>query len=300
MSDYIVHKAVEARKVVPKARREALTDAYLSACYYADDKYDGCQAVIFVDGEDDVTIQSRTGEEYIGCAPAARRLSQIVGPEGYGRVYFAEAWWPGKDQFNKISGAFRKGVENEKLMLRVFDTVSYSEFDAGYSNESFKDRRQQLEALMLIPAVIPYYDANVCPSALQSPGTFGSAQELCNERVKAGGYDGLVLKNPSGTWTKNKENGDEQVKVKRKLSYDLRVTDFHIGTGGKTGRAVYTITVDFKGKPMGVGSGMPHKLEACPKVGDIVEVEAMDYSSNGLLREPRFKAVRHDKIEPDN
>ena len=191
-------------------------------------------------------------------------------------------------------------VENERLQLRVFDSVDYNEFNAGYSPEQYRYRRERLESLLLIQSTIPYYSGTCCPSSVARPASYGNAQTLCNTLFEAGGYDGLVLKKPDGTWTKNKATGDEQIKIKKRLSYDLRVTDFHIGTGGKTGRPVYTITVDFKGSPLGVGSGMPHKLEDCPKVGDIVEIEAMDYSSNGLLREPRFKAVRHDKVNPDN
>lgn len=57
--------------------------------------------------------------------------------------------------------------------------------------------------------------------------------------------------------------------------------------------------MEFQGKRLGVGSGVPHKLEDVPKVGDIVEVEAMDLSGDGLLREPRFKGIRFDKLEPD-
>lgn len=297
MSDYIVHKAVEVKKVVPKARRDQLTIEYLSMWYWADRKYDGCQAVIFVDGQDDAVVQSRTGETYVGCAPAARRLSRIVGPEGYGRVYFAEAWWPGKDQFNLISGAFRKGVENEDLQLRVFDSVDYKSFEYGYDPTPFSTRRELLEDLL---SNVAFGDPQVELSHCITNAKYGNAQEYCNLLFEEGGYDGLVLKNPNGTWTKNKATGDEQIKIKKRLSYDLRVIDFHIGTGGKTGRPVYTITVDFKGSPLGVGSGMPHKLEECPKVGDIVEIEAMDYSSNGLLREPRYKAVRYDKVQADN
>ena len=56
---------------------------------------------------------------------------------------------------------------------------------------------------------------------------------------------------------------------------------------------------DFRGKRLGVGSGVPHKQEDVPPVGSIVEVVAMDYSSDGLLREPRFKGVRFDKTQPD-
>jgi DNA ligase-1 len=77
------------------------------------------------------------------------------------------------------------------------------------------------------------------------------------------------------------------------------VTGIFTGTGEKTGRDVYTISVDFKGKTLMVGSGMPHQSHMLPKVGDIVEIVAMDYSSEGLLREPRYKGIRHDKKEAD-
>lgn len=290
--DYIVHKAVEASKVVPKKRREELTDAYISANYYAEAKYDGCQAIVIVysDPNADPLILSRTGEEYIGPMPAARQLRDLC---GYG-VYFCEAWWPGADQFNLISGAFRKGVENDKLRLVVFDSVTYEEFHAGFSERSYMDRTD-------IPGIQcdnPAYPL-VQRAACFYPGSYGSIQEFCNVLVDCGGYDGVVGKLPHGTWTKGKSNGDEQIKIKRKLSFDLRVLQVLVGIGDKTGRKVYTLIVDFQGKKLRVGSGMPHKEAELPVAGDIVEVEAMDYSSDGLLREPRYKGIRHDKVAPD-
>lgn len=290
--DYIVHKAVEARKVVPKKRREELTIEYISANYYAEAKYDGCQAIVIVysDPAAEPLILSRTGEEYIGPMPAARQLRDLC---GHG-VYFCEAWWPGADQFNLINGAFRKGVENDRLRLVVFDRVDYDEFHAGYSARSYMDRTD-------IPGIQcdnPDYPL-VQRAACFYPGTYGNIQEFCNELVDCGGYDGVVAKLPHGTWTKGKDNGDEQIKIKRKLSFDLRVTEVNVVKGEKTGRDVYKLVVDFRGRSLGVGSGLPHQLCDCPSVGDIVEVEAMDYSAEGLLREPRYKGIRHDKVQPD-
>lgn len=289
--DYIVHKAVEASKVVPKKRREELTDEYISANYYAEAKYDGCQAVVFVYAKDSVRIESRTGEVYVGATPAALQLAQLVEP---GNVYFCEAWWPGADQFNLISGAFRKGVPNDKLRLVVFDSVTFAEFDQGYSSRSYMDRTD-IPGVQLDDPAYPL----VTRAACFYPGSYGSIQEFCNMLVDCGGYDGVVGKLPHGTWTKGKSNGDEQIKIKRKLSFDLRVTEVNVVKGEKTGRAVYKLVVDFRGRSLGVGSGVPHKYSDVPVVGDIVEVEAMDYSSDGLLREPRYKGVRHDKLYPD-
>lgn len=289
---YLCHKAVEANKVVPKKRREELTQEYLSKTYYAEAKYDGCQAIVIVysDPDADPLILSRTGEEYIGPMPAARQLKARCG-EG---VYFCEAWWPGSDQFNLISGAFRKGVENDKLMLVVFDRVTYEEYHAGYSSRNYMDRTD-------IPGVQfddPEYPL-VTRAACFYPGTYGPIQEFCNDLMDCGGYDGVVAKCPWGTWEKNKSNGDEQIKIKRKLSFDLKVTAVNVVKGEKTGRDVYKLIVDFRGLPLGVGSGLPHTFADVPKVGDIVEVEAMDYSADGLLREPRYKGIRFDKAAPD-
>ena len=113
------------------------------------------------------------------------------------------------------------------------------------------------------------------------------------------GYDGLILADPEGTWTAGRGTTGEKVRLKKTLSFDLRVTGVHEGVGEKTGRAVYTLTVDYKGKSLGVGSGLPHDFDRVPKVGDIVEIHAMDYSSDGLLREPRYKGIRFDKEQAD-
>lgn len=34
-------------------------------------------------------------------------------------------------------------------------------------------------------------------------------------------------------------------------------------------------------------------------IGLIVEIEGMGFTADGLIREPRFNGVRHDKLEAD-
>lgn len=297
---YQCHHAVDRRKVVPKKRRDELTLDYLGQNYIAETKHDGCQAIIFLTRNGGVQVQSRTGEVYVGPMPAAYQLAALLRPTTalWGDVVvFAEAWWPGRDEFPKISGAYRRGEPNDQLMLIVFDMVLKSEFDAGQTDVGFVDRKARYLPAFdnLLPGDFPLVDRPVSAE----PGTYGDPQELANRYVNAGGFDGLMLKKPDGGWVKDKAS-DALIKIKAEVSLDLRVVDVMTGVGGKTGRPVYTITVEYKGVRSDVGSGMPHDLASVPKVGDIVEILCMEVNKDGHLREPRYKGIRFDKTQPDS
>lgn len=277
--EYIIQKAVEISKVVKKNRK---TLAEYGETYDAYRKYDGCCAVL-MDGQ----TLSRTGESY----QCLNDIAEFLDEQCPGLVFIGEAWWPGPDQFNLISGAFRRQERNERLEFRIHDIIPRADFEAGHCPIPFKER------MRLLPNST--FGDRIQPATGWDAGTYGCPQEKCNDLVAIGGYDGLVLRDPNGTWTVGSGTTGEIIKVKRKLSFDLRVLEVNTAIGEKTGRTVYKLVVDFKGERLGVGSGVPHKEAYVPKVGDIVEVEAMDYSSDGLLREPRYKGTRFDKIKAD-
>lgn len=278
--DYIIQKAVEISKV--KKKLVKTLDEYAKE-YWWFRKYDGCCAIL----KDGKTF-SRTGEEYQCLNDIATYLDGIY-PD---LVFIGEAWWPGKDQFNLISGEFRRQQVSHKLMFMVHDVIPRDDFDAGYCGIPFQKREPMAD--------VDY----ACNGRIQLAQGWIAAplfdpQATCNALFEEGGYDGLVGRDPNGTWTVGSGNTGEIIKLKRKLSFDLRVLEVNTSVGGKTGRPVYTLVVDFFGKRLGVGSGLPHTFDDVPVVGDIVEVEAMDHSSDGLLREPRYKGVRFDKLAPD-
>jgi DNA ligase-1 len=124
-----------------------------------------------------------------------------------------------------------------------------------------------------------------------------SAVRYANDLKAKGGYDGAVLKDPDAGYSIGNVRLGQIVKVKPTQSLDLAVTAWAKDKGEKTGRDVYTLYVQYKGKTTGVGSGVPH--DYVPAVGHIVEVEFMGFTPDGLLREPRFKGVRFDKTQPD-
>lgn len=281
--DYIIQKAVEASKV-KKGYLLPLNE------YEQQAKYDGCCAILKFGGKGQpIRCLSRTGEPAYSMDNVAEDMAKQYGDQIENLVFIGEAWWPGKGEFNKISGEFRRFKPSERLRFVINDVIPLADFEAGKCITSYASRVQDWRTMNG-----PRWEF----ARRWMPGS-GDPQERCNQLVQAGGFDGLILRDLAGTWTVGRGTTGEIIKVKQKLSFDLRVLEVNTEVGEKTGRDVYKLVVDFRGKRLGVGSGLPHKREDVPNVGDIVEVEAMDYSSDGLLREPRYKGIRFDKVQPD-
>lgn len=287
MPEYIIQKAVGIDKVVKKRRVDL---EYMGKHWYAQRKYDGCCAVVTLrDGV--ATTQSRTGEPVRSFGQIEEELLHQL--PGHNITLIGEAWWPGPGQFNLISGDFRRHGRSDRLQFVINDILSNEEFDAGYSGYTYAARQGRLPRM-----------AGVSWS-LVSNFTAPDPQAKCNELVDIGGYDGLILRDPHGTWTRGNGTTGEIIKIKRVLSYDLRVIGWEPGKGKHEGRCG-ALVVDFNGKRLSVGTGLTDQQRdniahyyRDDWHGAIVEVEAMDLSSDGLLREPRFKGIRHDKLSPD-
>lgn len=295
---YIVHKAVELDKVKKKL---VPTEDQLRTEYLAQPKYDGCNcvAIKYANSPEHVKLYSRTGEEVLSADHI--KVALAAAPFAPIGVYLGEYWHPHIDQ-PTVSGMFRKkdGTQYTDPMLVVFDFVSIGEWEQGFSPLTYLDRVGRL------PATLSKIEECRAPFFLAESQGFLVDQELSPMEAakllcEGGAYDGLILRKPSGTWTKgDKGTNGEVIKIKPTLTLDLRVLRINVAEGEKTGREVYTVVVDLgEGKEQEVGSGVPHDLRSVPKKGDIVEIEAMSFSKFGLLREPRFKGIRHDKSEAD-
>lgn len=293
---YTIQKAVSPDKV-KKAHKRSL--AGYARDFEAQLKYDGCCNVMHLATNGSYHNESRTGEKYVsmdGVASDAASALKLAITNSEGLVIIGEAWWRGKGQFNLISGEYRRGQVSDKLQFMLNDVLTAAEFDAGFSAVRYQYRMQRLAGCNL--------PENMHVVRRYTPGNYGDPQSLCNQLVEQGGYDGLILRDPKGTWTAGRGTTGEIVKIKRVLSYDLTVTDIKEGEGKHVGR-MGAICVDFQGKPLWVGTGFTDKQREeiwqspTKGLGLIAEIEAMDISSEGVLREPRFKGFRFDKIEPD-
>lgn len=263
------------------AWRKANTLSGLRRTHYLMPKYDGCHCIIRTTT---CEVMSREGKPIYSMDAQAHAAWAMFGP---GFVLQGEAWKP-HTPFPEISGEFRRHAHSG-LKFIAYNVLTDSEFDDGMSPRPYSERFEYLDAG--IPFGHPLIDiADVLA---------GDPMQLA-ERYKAQlGYDGIIAAAYDGLWQRGRSRNGELVKIKPVLSLDLFVTDRRCEPGAKTGRPVWTVAVEYRGVTTWVGSGIPHDEAAVPKVGDLIEVEAMDLTDDGALREPRFKAIRYDKEEPD-
>jgi len=305
MPDYLIHKAVDLAKV-NKVRRAVLSQpGYLDREYMGQAKYDGCNVIFIlsVAGEQDKVL-SRTGEavpSMYWLLPHMHKVFAHLVMEVGGVVVLGEAWKEGVT-FAEISGRFRKKSVDSDLGVRVFDLLSLAEYDAGVSNAPYISRYARV-----LSGRYGAQTADIRAACTHfTPNTAGHPdwQGWCNELKARGGYDGLILRDPEGAWTRGNGTNGEIIKLKPVLSFDLRVIGLEEGRGKHAGR-LGAIVVSFGGRELRVGTGFTDAErreywdEGLNLIGAIVEVGAMDFSADGLLREPRFKGVRFDKLEAD-
>lgn len=248
-------------------------------------KYDGCLAIIKPDG-----VITRTGEA-ISSIPQCREDAAKLLPDHviFGEVYKFDT------PFKDISGAFRRHKPQSGLFVMVFDAVPFDDWKAGKCDKPYIERYTALKAAWLRT---PTASLIVAPALdLEAP------QGFANAMVRKGGHDGAIIRRKDAPWTTGASKNGEAIKAKPVQSLDLEVHGWFRGKGKHAERAG-GITVLYRGVQTDVGTGFTDReREEIASAGQapcaIAEVEFMELTADGKLREPRFKGWRYDKSEPD-
>ncbi len=278
-------KAVEYDKLPSKFRKASpLEEIRNSDNYVAQPKYDGVYCQISLP---DGAVLSRTDEVLHSVPHCVEALRKFI-PPGY--VVVAEIWHPTWDH-SQINGAARRHKPQGDLVCVVHDIIPQSrETPEPYiSRYTTLMRLFHWNGTVERPGLLLAESRNACFGAKIKDGLLDAP----------GAYDGVMYKAKYEGYTPGLVKRGELIKDKFKLSLDLRVTGCDIRNGEKTGRPVYVLHVEYRGVTTQVGSGVPHTLDPEAVIGKIVEVESLGVFKSGLLREPRFKAFRFDKEEPD-
>lgn len=243
---------------------------------------------------------SRTGKEYASLLPLAR-LAQSLRPN---QVFLIEFMVDDEDRqplpVNEISGFFRRDKECPRAYGIVHDMIPVSAFDAGEFPIPFRLRERFLQ--------------NVLDTSNQDYLYYNEQTEVNNEEEAVAfakkfidlDLEGACFKDPEGIWVAGKKDY-RQMKIKGEVSYDLEVTDLEEGATGtknegkfgklvcrwKDGRFVKTrgCITDQQGAEWWANPSLI--------IGQIVKVDGMCLTPDGMIREPRFKEVRHDKEKAD-
>jgi DNA ligase-1 len=289
-------RPVEYAKVSSKVRKlHASSAAFASALNRITlAKYDGvCGIAHFKPGQA-ARMLSRTGEDYsLSCSAVLDKLAGALMDAGYGDFelfVMGEVWRPNCPQ-PKISGDFRQQHSIiHDFDYRVFDLVN---MDEPLSMQPYYLRMDRYREVVGFAKVRGLHWAE----AVISDDT---PEQLA--RTIGFGYDGIVVWDLMGLPL-------DDAKFKPNITVDVRCNGGIQGEGKHVGR-LGSLTFAFAGKTGSVGTGFSDKQRtefwralvagtADSPSGQIIEVEAMGYTPDGQLREPRFKGLRFDKKESD-
>lgn len=254
-------------------------------------KYDGCLAIVNTEAPIPLAVTTRTGELVHSMWHVAEQAKAML--PGY--VIFGEAYkWD--TPFKDISGAFRRRSQQPTLSLVAFDAVPVADWRAGECNEPYKARLARLKAA---------WHASLSESIIVAPEADAvGSQGFANALVAQGGYDGAILRRADAPWHTGPSKNGEAIKVKPVQSLDLLVVGWFMGRGKHEERAG-GIIVEYRGVHTQVGTGFSNaeredlSIHPCHYMQRIAEIEFMEVTKDGKLREPRFKGWRFDKTHPD-
>ena len=274
-----------------------------------DVKYDGVYAYQIL-RKGDYRIFSRTGMQYKSLEHIELAGARLVASGIEEQVLIFEVHHSDYP-VNTISGHCRDTKEQfPELYGVVHDIIPYEDFIEGLCIILYiKRKRKALDVIK--PEGYKVYKESLSFHIRDEE----HAQMLFKQWTDAD-EEGIIGRDPNGIWIAGKKN-ELCWKIKIELSYDLRVTGVEEGNGkykGMTGKLLCFFRLF--GKKDGIEctvkcSGMSDKQRYLwwehrfdnghidDIINKIVKVDAMTFTINGLLREPRFKEVREDKVEAD-
>ena len=261
---------------------------------YVQVKYDGVYALVVV-LDDQWKIFSRTGKPfYLECKPNGVPLQA--------GVYIAELMCNGIS-LEELSGLVNPnrvelwdGIYNMYLMFHDF--LSVSDLLKGENTTPYGTRFEDLK-LRVPPQHIVWSALCTSPDALQ---------EQADGVIEHGG-EGVVLKQLRAPWIAGHKNW-HVTKVVRELHVDLECVGVVYGKGKFDG-LISALTFMYKGKRFNAGLGkgwtvekmaaLTRRFERDPSVViyNIWHVSALQESSKGVLRLPKFNEKRIDKDTSD-
>lgn len=265
-------------------------------------KLDGCRVMIFCNEDGTKVGYTRNGLPLEGFDDF---LSKLTLPKGY--VFDGELLpsnvddLESKDQYKAIMKIARtKGRKDPELIrYNIFDCMTIEEYN-DETSKSYYERREFLNKNIFNT---PYQ--RVVPVIKEI--NFESDYEwLCNklDEVVSQGQEGLMLNKLNSKYTFKR--GRDIFKLKKFHTCDLRIIGVKEGEG-KYKDTLGALIVDYKGNPLGVGTGISDELrkniwERKDNItGQIAEIsffeQTVDCDGNLSLRFPVLKCLRTDKNE---
>ena len=260
--------------------RATVSEDELARSFIIQPKYDGVWVAILPTG----AVISRVGKPITSLPPALvdRLRDKFL-------VVIGEALVLDKP-FAYSSGQVRRKTTSADLTVVVHDAVCWDRWQEGEDDETPYESRLR-EVMTMWP--------DLATGRLANPKDAAALQALGQDWASKDGYDGVIAKDPKAYYRRRRSDRGEAVKYKGIQSETFEVVGATVVQQPTKLGGYITVAVG-DGKTTDVGSGLTQaQLKALQQNpvswnGNLAEVEFMERTEDGKLREPRFLGLRAD------
>lgn len=270
-------------------------------------KLDGVRVITIVRADGRVDMFSRNGKELVNFPHITEQIANVMKqkPADQSMDFVLDGEIMSSSFQDLMKQVHRKSdVQSDDAILNLFDVIPLADFEKGKYDVAQSIRSQMVKLWVesnqaLIPNVtyVAHEEVDLSSKAGQK------RYKEINEKAIAGGYEGIMLKDPKAGYECKRSTA--WLKLKPFIEVSLEVTQLEEGTGknvGRLGALVCSGQDDGKDITVNVGSGFSDELrdsiwaDSRSVVGQIVEVraDAITQNQDGTysLRFPRFKGFR--------
>lgn len=262
------------------------------------EKLDGIRCLCII-SDDGVKMFSRQGQLIEGLVDIEASAMQIHKRCGLELVLDGELLVtdrdaiPSKEQYKQTTKIVRADGVKHGITYNVFDIVEYDGFIEGQCRIPYYMRRQRLEVMVghNLPCI------RIVPILYSGDDT--AQIQVYLDRERAAGHEGVMININDAVYEYKRTN--VLLKCKVMSDCDLKITGIEEGSGKFAG-TLGSLIVDYKGNPVGVGSGISddlrQKIWANPNayIGRVATVqyfeETQDKDGKLSIRFPVLKDIR--------
>lgn len=275
--------------------------------FYLTEKLDGIRCIAVVK-EDSIRLYSRQGVPIDGLALVELRLKFLRQMTGKDFVFDGELLLtdrdgiPSKEQYKRTTMIVRRDGIKTGVTYNVFDVLDVDAFERRFCDTPYYLRRQKLDAYCAF--LSDEGQTSVCPLPVLY---HGSDTDKIMEHLNAQrglDHEGVMINLADEPYQFTRTNALLKVKVMQDC--DLKIIGFEAGNGKFEG-TLGALVCDYKGTPVGVGSGLSdenrhmfwdHQDEYLGRVVTIQYFEETNDADGKLsIRFPVFKELREEGKE---
>lgn len=232
-------------------------DVVVGKAFAITEKLDGIRCLAVVRRGEKPVLYSRQGKVITGLKDIENELAEIAKRHNYEFMLDGELLIrdrdgvPSKEQYKRTMKIVTSDKEKKPgIVFNAFDVVHIDAFDTRTCFTPYYLRRQKLDVMLehticIKPVPILYYGCDT-----------GKIKELVDEQ-RAMGHEGVMINLADAFYTFKRTSN--LLKVKIMQDADLEIIGFKEGDGKFAG-TLGALIVDYKGTPVGVGSGLTDEI----------------------------------------